>query len=467
MEFKNLYNSTSDEIKLKFLEAAISQNPELQDQFVKYVEAGPGSDEDLSFQGFCEEVESTKTLYLDFFAEIDTENPDFDNYVPAYHGYMPEWEVFQEASEQEVGKIFEHFKNKALETIISHQPDKLLAMMTGLLQAASEADFEDPVESFGDVNEYLEDEFQLTMKSIVEKVRMAPFRESIIFSAWSLFFRYFDTEHSEGAGSVRYFESLLNILADKCNSTEQLLAILDQSSIKREDLPILTLLLLKKSEEPEEWLQAALQNYHSDREVARQLLEYYYENDLSGFKKIARELFNEDKRTWAIYLKDLISPEIDQSLYVDVFYQLIIYEANIEDYKKIRKFLSENEKNNLMKEVKWRKPFVAQILEIEERFEDIKMLAEAADPWDFSQVIEPILSIYPEFCFNELSRRVWKKLEYKRGRSTYQTISDWLKLSQNIPGFIDEKKEMISELYHHKPNLPALKDELRKAGLVN
>ncbi len=468
MNFKSLYNSTSDETKLKFLVAILIQNQELQNQFAKYVETGDDSNKNLSFQEFCEEVEDTKALYLDFFGEIDTENPDFDNYIPTYSGYMKDWEVYQEASEQEVGGVFEHFKKKALETIISHQPDKSLAMLIGLLQATNEAEVEDPVEALGDVNEYLQVEFQSTCKSIVEKVRMAPFVESIIFSAWSLFFKYCDKEYfKDAAVPVRYFEDLLLTLAEKCNSSEELLTIHDQSKIKREDLPQLTLLLMKKGGNSEGWLNSALQNYRQDSEVARQLLEYYHENDLVSFKKLSRELFNKDRRTWTEFLKDFITPEMDKSLYVDVFYQLIIDEANIEYYKGIREFLSENAKNNLMKEVKWRKPFVAQILEIEERFEDIKMLAEAADPWDFPHIIEPILKIYPEFCFNELSRRVWKMLENRRGRSTYHTIANWLKLSQSIPGFFNEKKEMISRLYHHKPNLPALKGELRKAGLVN
>lgn len=45
-------------------------------------------------------------------------------------------------------------------------------------------------------------------------------------------------------------------------------------------------------------------------------------------------------------------------------------------------------------------------------------------------------------------------------------IAGWLQLAYTIPGFKAETRLLARELYNHKPNLPALKDELRKGGLV-
>jgi len=468
MNFKNLYNNTSNEVKIQFLDALLNQNEALQKQFVKYAEIGKSSEQHLSSQEFCEEVEDTRILYLDFFGEIDTENPDFDNYVPSQTGYMKDWEVYQEASEQEVSQVFEHFRKKAIDIIISQEPDKLLAMMAGLLLAVQQVDIEDTLDAFGDYNEYLMEEYEPTIKKLIEKVKMAPLGESAILSALTLFFGYCDHEYTGDAGFIRNFEELLTVISEKSNSTDKLLSIVDQSSIKREDVPVLTLLLMKHSHDPEGWLQMAQETYKNDAEVAKQLLNYYYENDLDGFIKTGRELFTRDNRFWALFLQDFVTPEIDRSLYVDVFYRLTMEQSNIDHYRKIRDFLSPTEKNNLIEEMTWRKSFVVQILEIEERYEDIKKIVELT--WserDFPDLIRPILNIYPQFCFSEINRRVRRALDARRGRRTYQTIAEWLKLSQEIPGFFNEKQEIISELYHHKPNLPALKAELRTAGLVN
>jgi hypothetical protein len=54
----------------------------------------------------------------------------------------------------------------------------------------------------------------------------------------------------------------------------------------------------------------------------------------------------------------------------------------------------------------------------------------------------------------------------KRGRGTYQKIAEWLVYSKGIEGQGNRVNMLVKELYGHKPNLPALKDELRKAGLV-
>lgn len=468
MNFNSLYSSTSNEAKLQFLDALLNQNEELQKQFVRYAETLSSSGQHLSFPEFLEEVENTRILYLDFFGEIDTENPDLDHYVASHSGYMEEWEVYQEASEQEVREIFEHFRNKALNTIISQEPDKLLAMLAGLFQAVQQADIADPVDSFGDFNEHLMWEFDAMLNTVIEKVKMAPLGEPALIPALSLFLSYCDREYPGDAGFVRNFEKLLIVVSEKLSSVDELLSIIDQSSIKREDIPVLTLLLMKKSRDEEGWLQMAEKTYRDDAEVAKQLLKYYYEHDLDHFKKIGRELFDRDQRSWAPFLQDYVTPALDRSLYVDVFFQLTIDQNNIDHYRKIRPFLSDAQKNDLIKKMSWRRSFVVQILEIEERFEEIKQMVESNwVEFEFSDVIRPILNIYPEFCFNEITRRVRETLETRRGRGTYRIIAEWLKLSQEIPGFINEKREIIHELYHHKPNLPALKDELRTAGLVN
>jgi len=48
----------------------------------------------------------------------------------------------------------------------------------------------------------------------------------------------------------------------------------------------------------------------------------------------------------------------------------------------------------------------------------------------------------------------------------YEDIVGKLQLAQKIPGFELQTKELILQLYNHKPNLPALKDEFRIGGLV-
>lgn len=468
MEFKELYQQTPDDAKLKFLEAITSQNPELQKQFIRCVETSINRDDSYTFKDFFRETEETKNLYLSLFEGVDLEDPDLDNYVPPHSGYLEEWEVYQAASEQELDEIFGQFRTSAFDVIIQHQPERLLALLIGLFEAITDTDLEDPYGSFGDIHEYLFDEFDVVMLAVVDKVKLSPLGESVIVPAWTLFFSYYDRNPSAGIGFARTFEPLLMALAEKPVSREKLLPALDQSSLSRENIPLLTLLLMEMAQDMEGWLKTAQQTYREDEEVARKLLKHYYTNDSDKFKKLSRELYEKENFIWSAFLKDFVSPENDIDLYIDVFYQLTIHKTDISYYKKVNSFLSEEQKNTLLEKVNWNKPIVTQILSIEKRYADIKKMIESGClQSDFQHVIAPILEVYPDFCFREITSRVYKTLENARGRSTYQVICDWLSLSQKIPGFIKEKQDVISQLYHHKPNLPALKDELRKAGLVN
>ena len=55
---------------------------------------------------------------------------------------------------------------------------------------------------------------------------------------------------------------------------------------------------------------------------------------------------------------------------------------------------------------------------------------------------------------------------YNRGRSTYQQIVPWLLVMMKIESKRTETQFFIKSLYDHIPRLPALKDEITKAGLL-
>jgi len=54
----------------------------------------------------------------------------------------------------------------------------------------------------------------------------------------------------------------------------------------------------------------------------------------------------------------------------------------------------------------------------------------------------------------------------KRSRHTCIEIANWLKYANQIPNHREKTIELTAKLFNHKPNLPALKDEFRKAGII-
>lgn len=466
MDFKNSYESATDKMKLDFLDGIINKNPKLQEEFLHFVSSIQQPVEN-SYESFSKTVDQILDIYKNRFEDVDLENPDWENYKPPHSGYIEEWEAYQAAGEQEFDVIFDEFKSRALDTIIQQKPDELTAALVGLYEATQDAGVPDEYESFHDVNEHLLSEHKRIMNEIIEKLMLSAISSSAILNATELFFRYCDKEYPGNEHFPGYFENFLMTLSDKYDAPEKILSALGQSTVERKALPRLVLLLNQKSGNSSEWLQSARQFYRQNNEVAGQLLEYYFSKNKPEFLKLANELFEKEAGYWAQQLREHVSAELDPALFVKVYYRLVVDNKSMKDYHKLKPHLSTKKLEMLLNDINYDNPFKVQVLAAEQRYEEIKRIAELnPDDWRYPELIRPILEVYPKFCFNQISGKVRRTIETERGRSIYQHIAGLLQLADTIPGFKPQNRLLVREIYNHKPNLPALKDELRKGGLV-
>ena len=471
MDFKSIFEKATEETKLKFLSAIIKYNESLQQEFLNFTkqhETATGDDTEAQFASFQKTIIIQRGTYLSRFELVDPESPDWESYQPPHQGYIEEWEQYQQASEQEFEQIFQKFKTSAIEALIEHDIVTLLAGSVGIYEAAKEAKIDDPYESFSDVNEYLTEELASIIRELTEKVKKSAIPAHKVISVISFFLKYSDKNHAGDLLFFKHIEPLLLALSDKSDKPESILAFIDASKAGRKSFPQLTSLLLKNSGDEEQWYETAKQFYQTDNEVAKQLLDYYLKNDKDAFVRTANELFDRDKHFWSAWLESKINTGIDKALFFKVFYHLTISKKEIEYYNRIREFLTPSVFEQLLSEIKWDLAFAVKILEVEKKFERIRQIVEDnSDSWDYEDIIRPILTVFPGFCFNSIKEKAEKALQAKGGRSTYARVATWLKLTAAIPGYQPQKRALIVMLYNHKPNLPALRDEFRKAGLMN
>ncbi|MCD6374506.1 MAG: hypothetical protein J7L94_03205 [Caldisericaceae bacterium] len=201
----------------------------------------------LSLKSLLLKIAVVQEQYFTEFNKIDLENPDWDNYNPPYSGYIEEWEQYQQASEQEFGQVFEHFKSKAIDSIIRQQIDDFIAMLLGLYEACLNVEIKDEVGSFDDVNDYLTDEHQRIMLELIDKIKMSAISDHKVMPAIKLFFDYCDAEYPGNPGYPNYFEPLILALADFSGQPDKLLSYIDDSKVDRKALPQLILLLNKNA----------------------------------------------------------------------------------------------------------------------------------------------------------------------------------------------------------------------------
>lgn len=468
MNFKEKYSNTPDSLKLRFLESIIAQDTALQNEFLKLVASGDDPGGNKSYTSWLELIKCVRDDYREQFEGVDVENPDWENYDSPHSGYIEEYEAYRYASEQEFEAIFDRFRADATDNIIRQKADEVVAMVIGLYEATLIAEIDDEVETFEDVNSYLVSEHTETMNKLIEKLRLSSLAENIIHRSFEMFFKYCDSECSDEPHFASYFEQLLIALAQKSESAARLLTLFEQSPVEQQELPELLLILNKKAGNSSAWLQTARQFYRNNASVAQQMLTYYFETDKGAFVETAKELMAADSYLWAKFLQQYVSPHLDDELYVKVYRHLAVQQKEIAHYNKIREYFNSASLEEFLKEVAGDKAFVVKVLEVEKRYGEIKALVERhPDDWFFVEMITPILIFYPDFCFQLIKSKVFKSLQNERGRHVYERIVRWLLLAKSIPGFELERRELTHNLFNRKPVLPALRDELRKAGLVS
>lgn len=467
MDFEKTYENTPEHFKLKYLYALLQHNDKLKNEFLAFVASHDPQNHKPSYESFVSKVSATQKIYQAHFESVDIENPDWDSYTPSYSGYIEEWEQYREASEQDFQQYFQLFLSNVMDTITAQRPDELLAMLVGLYKAAMDADVPDEVGSFESVNDYLLSELIEIIGTISKEIRLAALVDNKVNSSFELFFHYCNEVYPEHPHFANHFEPVLIALAEKTENLGQLLDIMTQAGIEQAALPEFTLLLYRTLGNTKSWLKAAQQLYNSSEVVARELLQYYFENDKPAFVLLSHELLTVKTNDWAAFLEPYVSPQLDESLFVKVFSRLTIAKQNIQHYQKLKPYLNEETYQHIIQQLRWNKVFLVKLLEDDKRYADIKALVEKeSDRWNFAELIAPIVSVYPDFCFAKIKAMVVNTLDNERGRSTYERIAKWLSLARLIPNHEADAIHLINITYAHKPNLPALKDEMRKAGLV-
>ena len=205
----------------------------------------------------------------------------------------------------------------------------------------------------------------------------------------------------------------------------------------------------------------------------------YLETDKQQAKKIALQLQKE--RYFDEFLSKYLDDELLNSLDTKKFYNLILkysdnqlalmYKTlnslNLEDYQKLNEEKKEVLKQELQKIFSSEYiRFLVKIYEFEKNYKAILEIANKQD-YIFRDVVKPIKNIYPKAIFEILKRYSLNILNSSnKNRQLYKIIVRRLKFIADIEEIKNEINQFIEDLYNHKPNLPALKDEMRKENLI-
>ena len=471
MTFKELFENTDDKFKVEYLFRLLEDDPVIRNDFLSKMPAVKRTEQSAltDYDEFKEKISRSYKDYLSLIDKINLEAFDWDSYVPPHNGYVEEWEAYETMAEQEVDSTIEGFEDEILSLIIQGDITGLFCELIAFLNAASDSDISNPYYTLGeDPGGYIIDyKLKEWLKNTSKRVKDVNVSDKEIINSIKLFLKFM-TE-SGIKKHIRLFEELLLVLSEKVNNKKQLVDLYDLIKKHKKYFPKFTSSVVKYVDS-DNWEATAQDVLLEDNSVGKELLDkYLMENEKAKYIETAKKLFKDDDVYWAERIVDHILPEDDKQFYIDVNISCCTYKSKVEYYRKIKDMLSKDDKENLIKLIDYDHLLKVKIWGEEGEYDKIKAeMKELTGSWNLKKkMIDVVKDKYPDFAFDIIAEHVGKLMSgFKRNRHTYEKIAGWLKYSKSISGQDHKVNSLISQLYNHKPNLPALKDEFRMAGIV-
>jgi len=277
---------------------------------------------------------------------------------------------------------------------------------------------------------------------------------------------------------------IIEFLLDNCDSTEQLKSFekIFDILIRSEDIANfisnrilefdinIQLKILNLLKDDEKYIQSAKKFYKDDSGIAKKLLEKlqklsYYDE----YEEIAKECFEKYPSRFVKEIFEVITYDKSSEFYLKLLRYKVLKERDLKNYISYKKYIEEDELKKIQDEIcdKNDQDYCVKILEYEKKYETILKLAKNYR-YDLAKYINPIKKHFPKEC-SEIIKQECNSLmaSFKRSRDTYKQIARLLNVMIDVESVKDQIELYIkTTLINRKPNLPALKDELQKAGLV-
>jgi len=456
--------TSETEKKIEFLDKLLEKNPKLKQQFVEYMRDA----ENLTNDDPSENILHMARELAKELETLDLENPNWENYTPRHSGYIEEWEAYMHMVEDMITDVLENHEMDLDVDFSNGKTDLALLGFVAGYDACLKAELKDEYDSLGNPVSFLKEEMSEMRKRVIQKLHSVVFPNRQVHDFLEAFFSHFKHYHHTNEEYLWFFEPLLLALSAERELAEHTIRLLEEKKIPRHYIPRLATELYKVTGNREKWMEEAEHLFEEDAEVARDLLLEYSQTSYSDFIQTAKKLWQADrfKRELASFIFEHIDQEQSPKFYKDVLLWLTSTKKSISNYNLLRNVLTGEEKEEFIQAHKENLVFFTRILEQEQRYEEIlQFIKRNLGSLHFNKMLTSIIKPYPEESFNILEQKILSTLETERGRGVYKTVVEWLQLARQIKGMEVRTQQLIQRLYNWKPALPALKDELRQAGI--
>jgi len=457
-------NSSETEKKLEFFHLLLERNPDLEKQYEAFA-----NEADERYDDLFPYIQSETEELLAELQSLNISDPDWEDYTPRHSGYIEEWEAQMHIAEDLVMDVLDGHKTGINAMLSKGKANLGLLSFVAGFDACLNADLQDEYDTLGDAQFFLTESMREIQSDVIRALNSVVVPNRQMDQFLETFFSHFKTNHEKSEDYLRFFEPLLLALSGNKERAAYLNQLLDEKQIPRRYIPKVATELYKISENKEKWREEAESLVAEDVTVARNLLEEYSQTSYPDFIRVAQKLWHNNrgfKPVLAHFILDNTDREKSPEFYKRVLLWVTTNARSVSKYKLLREVLNEEEKEAFIHKHKNDPVFFTRMLKQEQRYGEIlQFVRQNRDSWHLNNMVSTILEPFPAESFTILEQKILTTLETERGRRVYRNIVEWLQMAGSIKGFEVQTRQLIKLLYNWKPALPALKDELRKAGV--
>jgi len=467
-KYLQIFETLTEAQKIAFLAKILKNSGELQSQLINYF-TNDQHDKKINLVNFNEIVFNEASYYKAELEAIDLEEPDYDRYHNRHDRYYEEWEMAQEAVEDEINEVFDSYRDEFIDLISKGELNIMMAKLTGLLIACYEADIDDPCDNLGDPQEFFAECLSRIATSAESEMIKTVFNsDSVVETIKNVIQCFVSGEANKFSTKVHdsLIYCLLNNNSDNCIKVYNEFKALYESEVLFPN----SYILATRYGNPTGWIAEAEKMSPASIGVAKELLEYLAQNDMTAFYRNAKILFPLFSRD----LVELISKSMDETAEKQFAKEVLSFKVlqyhQIDDYKRLSGLFSEGEKQFFLIKLANSSyyEFCIKALVYEGKFEQILKFAEDPDRniWEYPAIMQPIVHKFPSECLAIASKIAPAYLEKNMSRSDYQNVAQLLKTAAMDDKNVTAVTKLILELCTLYTRRTAMKDEFRKAGIL-
>ncbi len=470
---KELFQSLTLDEKNQYLWQLVSEDEKIRDafkqKFFKQLEKiRLAQSKKYDIDALIEKIKSDAQKISEELSELDFEYPDWDRWNPPGY-YVPEYEAAQIVAEEMADEAFEGIIDDIETALKFNDFTAIVCELLSAVYGVSIATIHDPYDNLGDPSDYFLDKIDMFLKEQTEKLGERVFLSFDLENGLELIMRFHQNEHC-GELIMRILKNMLIAVIHNKEFADIAWKTCQKYEVNLKKYPDLLNQMTGIMGDKKMWVESMESVFLRDYTTSESLMEHYYHENKEVFHEKANHFFKVFRDKSVDFLVDKVMK--GSALHIDILKTQTSIKENLAAFEKLKECLSSPEMNEFIESIS-NKTFQISLWDKEKMYDRIEATISQGldediyfDPIVFPESIQFLYVNKPEAALYLTEKKINSLMKHNRKRDTYNYIANLLKQSFKIPGKTNQVQQIIKELYLHKPSLPALRDELRQAGLI-